>query len=357
MDRVPISREALIAHFADAIQEATGASLQEMRFGAGAREVGPDALGVLETAEAPWTLLFSIRKVFYPRDVRDALGILDNVQKRGEYPNSVPVILAEQLSAGARADLRQRGVSFFDMSGTLFFKHRNWLINIEKSNHPKRRKPQQVDLFKGARESVIHAVLQTKGEWFTGADVVVSSETSGFSVSTVLKELETREWVESQGQGRHRLRRLVKPGELLDAWSIDWRQRRHQISRWYIWCQHPERLFEELSSIATERGLPCVFTGAIVANRISPLLTHVDTATVIVPTNTSTIAEAMGLKPTEKGANVLLIERSGASLLFPERSATGTLSASPYIQYLDLLDGRGRNAELATQLRKDVLNI
>lgn len=359
MNRDPALRKALITRFSEVIQEATGASPQEMRFNTGVKAGEPDALCMLDTAEGPWTLLFSIRKTFYPRDVRDALDILDTARKRNKYPNdAVLVLLADQLSTGAREELRLRGVSFFDLSGTLYFKHRNWLINIEKSRPPKRAMPRRVDLFKGARESVVHAVLQTRGEWFSGMDIAASSETSGFSVSTVLKELEQLEWVQSQGQGRHRLRRLIQPGKLLDAWSNDWTQRRHQKSRWYLWCPNPERLFEALGAIAAERRLPCAFTGAIVANRLSPLLTHVDSVTLIVPSDAAAIAEEMNLKPAEKGSNVVLVERHGASLLFLEHLAIdGAWMASPYVQYLDLLDGRGRNAELAAQLRRDVLKI
>lgn len=352
--------EPLLNTFSEAVHEATGATLSEIWFNPSDGEAGPDALGILDTPDGKWPLLFSIKKTFYPRDVRDAVWRLDDHKRRvKDSSEAVSVLLAEHLSKGAREELRHRGISFFDLTGALFLKNGRWLINIETSKSPATKgSSREMNLFKGSREMVVHAVLQSRGEWLNGTEVVESSKTSGFTVSTVLQELERLGWVESHGQGRHRIRRLVKPGELLDAWASDWTQRKQKKSRWYYFCPNPKQLLEELGSRASLEGLPCVFTGTIAANRLSPLLTHVDIAELIVPSNSKEFAEDMGLKPAEKGSNVVLIERSGASELFQEySSADSAWLASPFIQYLDLLDGRGRNAELAAQLRTDILRV
>ncbi|MFK1048576.1 type IV toxin-antitoxin system AbiEi family antitoxin [Pseudomonas aeruginosa] len=359
MDYEPSPYEPLVAEFAKAVHEATGASLLDVHFIPEAREDEPDALGLLDTPDGKWPLLFSIKKTFYPRDVRNATWHLEGHKNRIKQPDdALLVFLAEHLSKGAREELKLRNISFFDLKGSLFLKHRNWLINIETSKSQYRSAPQVIDLFKGSREMVIHAVLQKKGEWFHGLEIVDSSETSGYSVSTVLQELERRGWVESQGQGRHRIRRLIKPGDLLDSWASDWKKRRQNKTRWYFFCPDPKQLMEKVSAKAAMRDLPCAFTGAIAANRLSPLLTLVDIAEIVVPSGMPDFAAEMGLKPAEKGSNVVLIERSGASQLFQDYSiAEGVWFVSPFIQYLDLLDGRGRNAELAAQLRNDILRI
>ncbi|MFG9108816.1 type IV toxin-antitoxin system AbiEi family antitoxin, partial [Pseudomonas aeruginosa] len=307
----------------------------------------------------PWPLAFLIRKTVYPRDVREAVWRLENHKKQGKgREDSLFVLLAHHLSKGARLELKLRGIAFFDLQGALYIKHRRWLISLDAAPPPKETKTHGIDLFTGARESVVHAVLQTRGEWFNGIEIVESSRTSGYSVSLVLQELENLEWVQSQGRGRHRLRRLIAPGRLLDAWSCAWKENRKQNSRWYLFCQNPQMLLEELSLKVVELDIKCTFTGAIVANRLSPLLTEVSTAEMIIYSSATEVAECLGLKPAEKGSNVVLSERSGASELFQEYSAaTGTWSSSPFIQYLDLLDGRGRNAELAKQFRSDILKI
>ncbi|WP_338724189.1 type IV toxin-antitoxin system AbiEi family antitoxin [Pseudomonas tolaasii] len=357
--------EPLMSAFAEAIEEATGSALSAIKINPEGEHWEPDAMGRLNTPEGDWRLVFSIKKEAYPRDIKDALWDLQGHQSRTRNTSDmVPIFLAEHISKGARDELRNRGVSFFDASGTLFFKHRNWLVNIEKGKSATKGTLREVDVFKGSREKIIHTLLHMDRDWFHGQQVVELSQTSGATVSNLLQELERLGWVESQGEGRHRIRRLTRPTELLDAWAEVWVQRKQQTSRWYFFCQNPKRLVEELSSNMSwngrdqRDGLSVAFTGAIAANRLSPLLTHVDIAEIIVPTKAERVAEKLGLKPAEKGANVVLIERSGASELFQEYSYNEQAwFASPFIQYLDLLNGRGRNAELAAQFREDILKV
>ena len=101
-------------------------------------------------------------------------------------------------------------------------------------------------------------------------------------------------------------------------------------------------------------------TGAYAGDQYTPLLTSVDTVEMIVPPGQAQrFASALGAKRADSGSNLSLIERSGASELFrhdgPEEPAP---LASPFIVYLDLLkDDRGRNKELARQLRTDQLKL
>lgn len=351
----------LLDAFAQAIKEATGSTLAEIRTNPEGGPSEPDAIGLLETPDGTWPLVFSIKKDVYPRDVRDAMWDLQGQQHRMKNPADVVLImLADHLSKGAREELKNRGMSFFESNGTLFFKHRNWLINIEKAKSSAKGALREIDVFKGSREMAVHALLHMERGWFHGQEVVDLSKTSGYTVSTLLQELEKLGWVESQGDGRHRMRRLVKPTELLDAWAKVWVQRKQATTRWYFFCQNPKRLVEELATnlYRYRDSATCTFTGAIAANRLSPLLTHVDVAELIVPSNALELANRIGLKPTEKGANVVLIERAGASELFQQYSSEeGAWFASPIIQYLDLLNGRGRNAELAAQLRSEILRM
>jgi hypothetical protein len=101
-------------------------------------------------------------------------------------------------------------------------------------------------------------------------------------------------------------------------------------------------------------------TGAAAANTVLPYLTRVDRVEIMVPPGMSQVwANDLKLSQAEKGSNVILIERKGASLMFldehPERK--DSRFASPFIQYLDLLDNYGRNKELANEYRRRVLDL
>jgi len=253
--------------------------------------------------------------------------------------------------------LQNRKVGYFDSSGSLFFKHDRWLVNIDRPA-PQAQTRRAHELFKGAREQVVHALLNDHSHAHTGSALALKSETSPFTVSQTMRELERLEWVRSAGAGPTLTRTLVQPGMLLDAWTLAWRTKKESPTLWYLFSERPGMLPTRLSKLFDERGLgQWALTGAIAANLKTPLLTTVDTADVIVPVgSTEKYAEAAGLQRVNRGGNVTIVERRGASMLFRHR-ASGTWLASNFIQYLDLQNGRGRNKELAEHFRETVLKI
>ncbi|MCY0858785.1 type IV toxin-antitoxin system AbiEi family antitoxin [Cupriavidus sp. D39] len=354
----------LVTQFVQALQEATGADVTPQADSASSVSELNDRLLSMATPDGEtWQLVLELLREGYPRDVRRVVwklnDYLDYRHDSATPPDLIPVVVADHLSSGAREDLRQQGIGYFDSSGTLFLRHRKWLINIDRPSKPgaTRHTP---DLFKGAREKVIHALLHAEQHWRTGLQLADESETSAYTVSTVLHELDRLEWVESQGSGRTLRRRLTKPGLLLDAWANAWRDRKESKSRWHFYSANPNAILAGLTAKFESAELrDWAFTGTAAANTVSPLLTRTETAEVIVPPDSAEqYAEAIGLKRAEKGSNVTLVERSGASMLFRRlHSDNPSWIASPFVLYLDLLDERGRNAELAAQLRHDILKI
>lgn len=286
----------------------------------------------------------------YPRDIREAIWKLDEYRLAPGNGNIVPLIAAESLSPGARDLLRKRGVGYFERNGNLHLRWRTWVIDIVRPE-PEGSRRYGFSLFSDSREKVVHALLIHRRQWLTGTELAHLSQTSPYTCSVVMQELERREWCEPSGAGRTLKRRLTEPRQLLDAWA-EYRSRRSDPrSRWYLFEPSPDRLLAQLAAGIQQAGVDMewAFSGTAAANVYAPLLTRTDTADIIVPPGqAATLAKALGLKPAEKGANVALVEREGASLLFrhkhPEYPAW---LASPFMLYLDLLDGLGRNAELA----------
>lgn len=320
----------------------------------------PDHLMHLVSPHGRRRLAIEMMRQAYPRDVRDAAWHLQSFMKdNGDANDIVLMIAAEHISEGAKADLRKHGLAYFEASGTLYLRHKEWLIDIQRPSKPTSRRG-ALALFTGAREQVILTLLVEHRNFRSGLELAEMSMTSTYSVSTVLAELERREWIESEGSGRTLRRRLCKPAELLDAWAEEWTRRKETKTKWYSYAPSPAHLFDQLSRSAyTSESGTVVFTGAAAANRIVPHLTRTDTIDIIVPPGEAGyFAEAFEMKPVDKGANVTLIERSGVSRMFAKKdTSSGALLANPFILYLDLLDGRGRNKELAEQLRLQELGI
>jgi hypothetical protein len=358
------TNELLVEQFVRAFEEASKAHIsEERRFEVPfERAGGTRHLDLLLRVEGPHDLYLAVEMIRegYPRDVRNSVWQLEEYRLASEHgPRVVSVVLAERLSTGARESLRERNIAYFDASGSLFLNHGQWLINVERA--PKPAPPRRAgSIFTGAREQVVHALLRSKQEWLTGLEVAKSAETSTYTASLTLQELERLEWVESQGSGRHLRRRLVQPGKLLDAWSEAWRKRKESRTRWYLYTPNPNNVLLAITDkLESARLSEWAFTGTAAANVLAPLLTSVDAAEVIIPPgHTDRYADAMALKKADKGSNVVLVERSGASTLFRQQHPEyPSWFASPFIQYLDLQDDRGRNKELASHLRETILRV
>lgn len=316
----------------------------------------PDAVFNVETPSKNLRIFVKAINTGYPRDIREAIWRLDSVKGSSlTSVDTVKMVAAETLSPGAKRDLKERGIAFFELGGSLFLKHGLWLINVQKPATPSVSK-RAIKLFTGARENVIHALMKHNNQWLTGIELAELADTSQYTCSLVLQELTLREWSKSVGGGPTKRRSLIAPGPLLDAWAEAWKKRQEKISRWYTFVEDPKLLLSHLTDQINRQGIdfPWAFTGTAAANVFAPLLTSTDSAEIIVPSGyTEQMAKALNLKPAEKGANVTLIERDGASLLFLDMHPDyHTFFASPYILYLDLLNGQGRNKELADHIRR-----
>lgn len=369
MANVPDPRVRL---FLDALDQITGLQVVECRaeepFEAEGKRLRLDFLVHVRLGDESRVTALGVEAMdnVYPRD---AQMLTVRFAARATYLvgiDEVPIVVATYLSDGAKKLLRDGDVNFYEVaSGTLYFKHGLRHIDIQREGSgPAERKIRSV--FNGAREQVVHALLEhwrrEGGDaWVSGTDLAEMAETSPFTVSTTLQELERQAWVDVTGAGPTLRRRLSRPENLLDAWAQAWRQKlpSEKRTRWYAYANGRSGILDHmLSRLADFDGW--ALTGAGAANTVVPHLTAVDRVSIIVPPGLGKDwADDLKLEPAEKGANVTFIERTGASLMFgdshPDRP--GSRFASRFVMYLDLLDGVGRNKELATEFRSRALGL
>lgn len=317
----------------------------------------PDGLIEIQTPYKTLMVYVEVKRDVYPRDVRDAAWSLKKYMRYQDHPHqAIGMLAAGSLSPGARDELKAENIAFFDLGGSLHLSHETWLISINKPSKRLKNYSHSVDLFTDARGSVVHALLMHANAWLTGAELAELAETSPYTCSVVLQELTLREWVESSGGGPSKRRMLIRPEKLLEAWAEQWQERKEKLTKWYTFIENPKHMLTQLAHRIDQARVdfPWAFTGAAAANVVAPLLTSTDGAEIIVPKGyAERMADVLCLKPVSKGANVTLIEREPASLLYRDKHLEHpAIFASAYILYLDLLDGRGRNKELAEHLKQ-----
>ena len=348
---------ALVAALAEAFGPEASVKEASHEFAVPGPDDQLDGMVVIKAPSKTLLVFVEVKREVYPRDIRNAVYQLRrSMHETPHRHEAIGLLAAGALSPGAKQELRELNIASFELGGSLYLKHDGWLINIQKPPLRSKKNTQGIDLFTEARESVIHALLKNSHGWLTGRELADQAETSAYTCSLVLQELTLREWVEAAGGGPSKRRLLICPDKLLDAWSEQWQQRKEKKSKWYTFVENPKHLLAHLAERIDRRTVtfPWAFTGAAAANLYAPLLTSTEGAEIIVPKGyTESMADVLGLKPVSKGANVTLIEREPSSLLYRDmHPAPPAFFASPYILYLDLLDGRGRNKELADHIRK-----
>lgn len=363
--------DSRVRRFLDSLDQVVGLRVDACEVDASDSDTGQTKVDVIVRArlgneEQDSVLLIEAKESVYPRD---AQRLMERFTSRAHYSpvsGEVPVVVATHLSEASKKLLREGHVNFFEVnSGTLFYRHGLRHIDIQRqSDEPVERKIRSV--FNGAREQVVHALLEhwrrARSEaWVSGAELAEKASTSSFTVSTTMQELERQAWIDVTGAGPTLRRRLSHPELLLDAWAEAWKQRlpKEKRTRWYAYASGPGGIVDHMLERLADRD-GWAMTGAGAANAVVPHLTAVDRVSIIVPAGVSKEwAAGLKLEPAEKGSNVTFIERTGASLMFcdthPERP--GSRFASRFVMYLDLLDGVGRNKELAAEFRSRALKL
>lgn len=319
-------------------------------------------------------LLVEMKAGGYPRDVRDSIFQLRDykqaLEDHGRDGEVLPLFVSAHITENARELLRRHGVGYFDSSGSMHLEAENLLIHMDRPpSKPIQRKA--VSIFTGAREQILLTLFAALPAWRNKdpddgwrpfSELLLQARTSKSTLSETLAELERREVVAVRGEDRGRSWRITRPGLLLDEWADSAGKRKEPKSRWYRFVQAPTELIPKLVDELADDLDHLAITGAAAAQLYSPWLTSIENVDLIIPPGRrDVVAKRLGLSKAEKGFNVTLIERAGASTMHkrppPGRPSLPPILANPFIAYLDAVHGPGRNKELAMQLRSTVLKV
>lgn len=316
---------------------------------------GPNA--IIETTIGNRALVFvaETRGDVYPRDAREAVWKLKLHRKESDSSDRhhVPMVLARSISDGARAFLQEERIAYHDLSGSLYINAEDTLVLIEKPKS-KRAKRRDVNVFKGARAQVLHALFARPGQWAAGTEIAQDAGVSPATVSQTFKDLERRDWLEVRGEGPAKRRRLAQPDAVLDAWrdSIVMGPKAKR-SRYYVPRMKPEEMALQIGREASRANIDLEFTGQFAAQSYTPFLTSVSILTVRVrgTQGHESLLSILGARKVSEGANLVLIDAGQNKLGLGRGEGEERLLATPLQVYLDLFEDYGRSKELAEHLR------
>lgn len=305
-------------------------------------------------------LLVEAKREAFPRDVRQAIYQLRNHLAHQSDGNRdiVPLFVARAISPGAREILREEKIGFYDLGGTLYIPAPSTFVYIDRPIPPKDRKAFGA-IFQGQRARVVQEIFDRRPSWVSVKQIAEEAEVSPATASETLSEMERREWVDVEGSGPSKLRRLRAPGAVLDAW-VDFLadQKAPKIVRYYVSSADSEDLARQLDRACADADAAYAVTAEAAAQAYAPYLSSVSQVRCrIVPgPQRDRALEMLQARPVTEGWNLGLIEtRARGDVTVGER-IDGIALARPLQVYLDLLQGSGRSKEMAAHLRQERLD-
>lgn len=319
-----------------------------------------DAVIDLCVAGKSLELMIEANKSLYPRDARNAFWVwtksaLAHPVEDAQGPERLPMLIATSISPGAKEFLRHEGVGYFDSGGSLFVPAKGAYLYIDKPP-PKALAKAIRNLYSGRRAQILHALLNQHDAWVGVKALAEQAHVSPATASQVLTELERFDWLDSEGQGPTKKRRLREPAALLDAWSQQIAtERPRSMRRFYVPGLRAEELADKLAQALEARGVDYAIIDEVAAQRYAPFLSTVSQARFRLfpgPGADAALAD-LNARPVSEGANLSLIDvKSPDELLFRQKF-NGVWLASPIQVYLGLLRTEGRAKDLAAHLRRE----
>lgn len=319
-----------------------------------------DALADVEIAGNGFRLVIEAKRHAFPRDVRETIYQLRN--HIAHMPSSnreiVPFFIAQAISPGARDLLREQKIGFYDLGGSLFIPAKRAYIFIDRPP-PRQEKKSVAAIFQGQKARVVHEVFARRTEWLSVKQVAEEAEVSPATASATLIEMERREWVDVEGAGPSKLRRLGRTRPVLDAWAAYLAdQKPPRFARYYVSSADVADLARRLDEACTAVDAAYAVTSEVAAQAYAPHLSSISQlrCRVVPGSHQASALKELGARPVDEGWNLALLEtRARGDVTVGER--IGGIALAPPLQvYLDLLQGPGRSKDMAAHLRTETLD-
>lgn len=277
-------------------------------------------------------------------DSSGILKVVDLVQKQLSQIAD-PLVVARYISVPAQEELKKLAISFADATGNIYIsipEQGLFISNRGSDRDPWRKAGRPKSVLTGiSTELVIRALLDLQEPYKT-ADLIEKAGAARGSTYWALDALEEAGFVI---RGEKGLIQFVKWKALLEAWATESNFYRTNKTANYIAPRGLERLLEDLRGLSTA---DYVATGTIASGAYKSSA-GLYTA-VIYSTNVSEVANKLGLRETDRGANVILAHPKSDGPFLRTTNFDGLRVTSAAQTYRDLMWGPGRNPEEAKNL-------
>lgn len=297
----------------------------------------PDGRAVLMMVEAKLGALVA----------RQARAVAMDLYSRAAESKAVPLLAARYLSPQVREEVQAVGVSFIDATGNLMISALDpglFLADRGADNDPWRGRGRPRGTLKGDPAArVVRALLDYSRRWRVRELV----DASGASTGATYRVLEFLDGAGLADRGEDGLWSVPDWQRLLRAWANDYSFLAENVVSRFI----APRGLTSLRAALAESGRLYAVTGAAASEdraSISPTRSM-----FIYVENALEDAADWGLRPTDIGVNVVLLEPRGSdavAFVRTAKTADGVRRAAPAQVAVDLLNGPGRDPQEGEEL-------
>lgn len=343
-DQAPVSPAQLVRRAVGLIRDRLPSGWHASEAGGGA--AGADAAFVISAADGR-EVRVEIEAKQGTLVSRQAQVLAQELLARAAGSGSVPLLVARYLSPQVREQLQTVGVSYVDATGNMMLSAVSpglYLADRGAGKDPWRGVGRPRGTLKGDPAAlVVRALLDAARPWRV-RDLVESSGASTGATYRVLEYLDQEGLAGRDDDGLWAVRDWQR---LLRAWAAD----------------YSFLIENEVSRFIAPRGL-AAFRGVLTESEASYAVTGAAASeewTSVAPTRSMFVyvedaalgAEAWGLRPTDAGVNVILLEpRKPNSVAFVGTGVLddGVRRAAPVQVAADLLNGPGRDPQEGEEL-------
>lgn len=259
----------------------------------------------------------------------------------------IPMLVVPYMTpAGARV-AQAAGLSWLDLSGNASISAEGLRVYVRgrKNAFPTPGRPSSAFAPRSAR--VARTLMLDPSRWWRQKDLVAETALDDSQVSRVVRRLRDDHLLETKDAEL----RPASPGLLLEAWADDYRFDRHDVVLAHVTGTGMEvarRIADRLDTANVEHA----FTGLPAAWAIDHFATFRLT-TVYVAGDPRAVAELLGARSEERGANVQLVGPDDDGVFAGRSVHDGLVCASPAQVYLDLLHLPERARDAAEHLWRE----
>lgn len=273
-------------------------------------------------------------------------------------PDRIPLVVAKRLTVSVRQTLEEAGCSYADGTGAAHLEGPGFLLHF--SPNVQRREgtiPAPRGLGAVAVRAIQVLLSEPERQWSV-TDLVQSSGVSAGEAHKVLTRLEAEGLVTTKGTASGKRRKVVQPGDLLD-WlaTVPAARKTHTRLSSFLYTPDLDNLITRLALNAQSSEVTWAVTGAAAARVMGVQVVTALPITLVrvaAKPGLTAAAEALGAKPVDSGANLMLIADVGE---VGTRQAVhmGPVSIAPPVRiWLDMLS-EPRGTDAAALFREAIL--